>query len=100
MNFKKLFIVTCLNLSLFSVAANANPIFQAESKTGQGYCQNLSGPWSGGGTLTAKVLGVDVRCDYAGRATVVEPSPYNYSVDVVFDLQSGSKVCPGRQAYV
>lgn len=100
MKLKKLLIGTVLSLSLVSFAAQADVKFQRHAIAGQDMCAGLTGPWAGGGTMTAKILGVTVKCDYYGNAIVTEPSPHNYSVDVVFDLQSGSSLCPGQQAYI
>lgn len=99
MKMKLLFIGVMSNLIFGATMANADVVFQTNRVAGQDACEGLNGAWAGGGTMTAKVLGVNVKCDYYGNANVTEPSMRNYSVDVVFDLQSGSAVCPGRQAY-
>ena len=99
MKLKKMVVGALFGLSLISFGVNADVRFQKKSVSGQDICEGLTGPWVGGGTMTAKILGVTVKCDYYGDAVVTEPSPHNYSVDVVFDLQSGSALCPGRQTY-
>ena len=98
MRLRKLLIGVLVNSCLFSTA-NADVLFQMSAVPGQDICENLTGPWAGGGTMTAKVIGINIKCDYYGNATVTKPSTDSYVVDVVFDLQSGSAVCPGQQAY-
>ena len=96
MQLKKIVVGLALNLALLSTAANADILFNSMSGD---VCSSVPGVWTGTGTVTAKVLGVNVKCQYGGTALVTSTSnPYVFSVDVSLNLISG--ICPSDEHLV
>jgi hypothetical protein len=93
-NMRKKFLflksVTVCALFIFGSAAHAN-IFS--SSLNADVCSNVEGPWVGDGTVSAKVFGKTVRCDYKGGAYVsAAADPHSFQLAVDLTLESG--LCP------
>jgi len=99
MRLKKFLVSVVLNLSLLSTVANADIFLHSDRLAGEDMCAGLAGLWKGNGSVSAKVLGINIKCEYYGNATVRETGLHTYSTDVLFELQSGSNLCPGKEAY-
>lgn len=94
---KKVVLGVMLNLALFSSAFADIQVQPSATLSGADVCASVPGPWTGSGTVTAKVLGVTVRCDYKGNATVYETSTSGaFTAEVIMNIVSG--VCPATQS--
>jgi hypothetical protein len=94
---KKIALSAMLNLALLS-SAYAGIMIQPSAMLGNDVCANVPGAWTGVGTITAKVVGVTVRCDYKGTATVSDTSsPGVFTADVNMNIVSG--ICPTNQNF-
>lgn len=98
MQLKKIFSGIVISLSLLSTAAHADIFIHSPIESGD-VCDNLVGTWVGGGSITAKVLGATIKCEYYGKGVVQQTGDHAYSTNVDFELQSGGNLCPGHQSY-
>jgi len=89
MQHKKLYLFALLHLSLWSATANANVILHSEAGN---VCEQISGPWTGTGTVSANLRGIKIKCDYSGNAIATSSDPGVFSIDVTLTLISG--LCP------
>lgn len=99
MQLKGFLISAIASLSIFSTVANANILIFSPSFQGGDICSEINGPWVGEGTVTARVLGVKVRCEYNGNALIsASVDPHSFSADIDLHLISG--VCPSSESFI
>lgn len=95
MQLKRVLISVIASLSVLSTTANANVSIFSSSNV-QNLCSNIQGQWVGNGTVTARVMGVKVRCDYSGDTYITGAE--NFSADINLRLSSG--VCPASESFI
>lgn len=99
MQLKGFLISAIASLSIFSTVANANIIIFSPSFKGEDVCAQVTGPWVGDGTVTARVLGVKIKCEYSGNALIsATADPHQFSADIDLHLISG--VCPASESFI
>jgi len=95
MQLKRVLVSVIASLSLFSATANANvKIFSSSSS--QNLCTDIQGQWIGNGTVTARFMGVKIRCDYAGDTYITGAE--DFSADIHLHLTSG--ICPAAEDFI
>ncbi|HEX2548972.1 MAG TPA: hypothetical protein VHM20_04025 [Gammaproteobacteria bacterium] len=95
MQLKKILVSAIISLSIFSAVANANIRVFSDSHT-ENLCANVEGKWIGSGTVTARVMGMKVSCDYAGQSFITGSE--NFSANI--DLQLSSGICPSSENFI
>lgn len=99
MQFKNLLKSITLSVIVFSSAANANIMFHSTSLKNEDMCANVTGLWLGTATVTAKVMGKSVTCDYSGKAMITATSdPSVFSADINLKNVSGPCDAAGDQS--
>jgi hypothetical protein len=99
MQFKTVIFSAIASLAIFSSSANANIVIFSPTFTGEDICSKVNGAWVGEGTVTAKVLGVKIKCEYNGNAFITGTAdPHTFSADINLHLTNG--ICPPSESFI